>query len=272
MVQFFVIHGIAESAWARPYSRARNNISDLGNAHCALLSEPEPRYVCSPAHGLMNASFVTLGALLVVGVAMTRGALWRRGPGAAAVKLLLAGAGAGFVLAGLAPADVDENQHVIGALLIMGTGNIGLLLAGFGLASTISGPWRWATVLLGSTAITAFGLFLSGHYLDLGMGGMERVAAFPLLAWALAIGVHGLIRGAGRTHDPMPARVSTPARAADSDRRCPSRPARGVRVRPASAGSHVWQALVFAKASRQGGVAHAAPVTADSPATRHPAP
>ncbi|WP_329203316.1 MULTISPECIES: hypothetical protein [unclassified Streptomyces] len=31
MVQFFIIHRITESAWARPYSWARNNISDLGN-------------------------------------------------------------------------------------------------------------------------------------------------------------------------------------------------------------------------------------------------
>lgn len=31
VVQFFIIHRITESAWARPYSWARNNISDLGN-------------------------------------------------------------------------------------------------------------------------------------------------------------------------------------------------------------------------------------------------
>ncbi|MFD7166701.1 DUF998 domain-containing protein [Streptomyces violascens] len=197
-MQFFVIHVIAESAWARPYSWARNNISDLGNAHCALQSEPEPRYICSPEHSLMNGSFVALGVLLVVGAALTGSSLWRRGGTAAVSRLLLACAGAGFVLAGLAPSDVDENQHALGALLIMAAGNIGLVLAGFGLAGHIAAPLRWGTSLLGVTAITAFGLFLSQHYLGLGMGGMERVAAFPLLLWVLAIGIRGLICRADR--------------------------------------------------------------------------
>lgn len=189
VVQFFVLHGVVESAWARPYSWARNNISDLGNAHCAWQPDPEPRYVCSPEHALMNVSFVTLGVLFVAGVLLT-GALWRRGATATASRLLLAGAGAGFVLAGLAPADVHENQHVLGALLIMATGNLGLLLSGAAL--DVPRPLRWGSGLFGALAVTAFGLFLSRHYLGLGMGGMERVAAFPLLVWAAALGARGL--------------------------------------------------------------------------------
>ncbi|WP_146608316.1 hypothetical protein [Streptomyces sp. NTH33] len=53
----------------------------------AVQPGPEPRYVCSPEHGLMNASFVVLGALLVVGVAFT-GALWRRGATAIVARCL----------------------------------------------------------------------------------------------------------------------------------------------------------------------------------------
>ncbi|MER6849720.1 DUF998 domain-containing protein [Streptomyces flaveolus] len=204
MVQFFAIHGIAESAWARPYSWARNNISDLGNAHCALQPDPEPRYVCSPEHGLMNVSFVILGVLLVVGVALTGGVLWRRSGSAVVARLLLASAGMGFVLAGLAPADVNENQHLLGALFIMAAGNTGLVVAGVGLTEGVPAPLRWGTSLLGVASITAFGLFLSHHYLGLGMGGMERVAAFPLLFWALAVGVRGLIHRAGRMPEAVP--------------------------------------------------------------------
>ncbi|MFE0652533.1 DUF998 domain-containing protein [Streptomyces sp. NPDC059534] len=204
VVQFFVAHVIAELAWARPYSWARNNISDLGNVHCALQPEPEPRYICSPEHGLMNVSFVVLGVLLVVGAVLTSGVLWRSGRAATTTQWLLAGAGLGFALAGLAPADVNENQHVLGALLIMAAGNIGLVMAGFALAERIPTPLRWGTGLLGLTAITALGLFLSRHYLGLGMGGMERIAAFPLLLWALAVGAHGVFHRAGRTHEAMP--------------------------------------------------------------------
>ncbi|MGW7256903.1 DUF998 domain-containing protein [Streptomyces sp. NPDC054834] len=197
VAQFFVTQVIVQSAWTRPYSWARNNISDLGNAHCAMQSEPEPRYICSPEHGLMNASFIALGTLVVVGVVFA-GALWRRGVTAIVSRCLLVCAGVGFVMAGLAPADVHENQHVLGALLIMAMGNIGLVLAGVGLADDVPGPLRWATSLLGVTAMTAFGLFLSHGYLGLGMGGMERVAAFPLLVWALSAGVRGLFHQATR--------------------------------------------------------------------------
>jgi hypothetical membrane protein len=152
VVQFFVVHGIAESAWARPYSWARNNISDLGNAHCAMQSEPEPRYICSPEHDLMSGAFITLGVLLVVGVALTGGVLWRRGRTAAVARLLLAGAGVGFVLAGLAPADVNENQHILGAFLIM--------LSGCSSPTTISVS-AWEAWSGSPRFLSCFGLWLS---------------------------------------------------------------------------------------------------------------
>ncbi|MFF9559868.1 DUF998 domain-containing protein [Streptomyces albus] len=195
VVQFFVLHLVVQTAWERPYSWARNNISDLGNAHCVLQPDPEPRYVCSPGHGLMNVSFVTLGVLLAVGAVLAGGALWRRGGRAVAARLLLAGGGLGFVLAGLAPADIDENVHMLGALLVMGVGNIGLLLASWAPAERLAGWARRAAGLAGAVAVVAFGLFLSGHYLGLGMGGMERAAAFPPLLWALAVGLAGLLGG-----------------------------------------------------------------------------
>ncbi|MEU7412287.1 hypothetical protein BLA24_30815 [Streptomyces cinnamoneus] len=198
VVQFFVAHGTVQAAWAQPYSWAANNVSDLGNAHCAMQPDPTPRYICSPEHGLMNGSFIALGTLLLLGVALTGRALWRQGRAAAAARVLLAGAGVGFVLVGLAPADVNENLHILGALLIMGTGNIGLLLAAFGLADNAPALLRRAAGLLSVLAVAAFGLFLSHHYLGLGMGGMERVALLPLLAWSFTVGLRGLLRPAVR--------------------------------------------------------------------------
>ncbi|MFI8307447.1 hypothetical protein ACIF80_29250 [Streptomyces sp. NPDC085927] len=225
VAQFFVVHGIVESAWARPaYSWARNNISDLGNVHCGLRTWPESRYICSPEHGLMNGSFVALGVLLVVGFVLTGragragaaggaggadgaggaggaggGVPWRGGRVAVSAWVLLASGGAGFVLIGLAPTDVHKGLHVVGAALIMGTANFGLVLAGFGPADRVPGPLRRVTGLLGVVALLAFGLFLSGHYLGLGMGGMERVAAYPFLFWVAVLGVRGLALRAGRT-------------------------------------------------------------------------
>ncbi|MFC1232146.1 MULTISPECIES: hypothetical protein [Streptomyces] len=228
VAQFFVVHGIVESAWARPaYSWARNNISDLGNVHCGLRTWPESRYICSPDHGLMNGSFIALGVLLVVGFVLTGGTggtgriggvdgfsgaggpggiggigggvPWLGGRVAALARMLLVSGGVGFVLIGLAPTDVHKGLHVVGAALIMGTGNAGLVLAGFGLADRVPRPLRRAAGLLGVVALLAFGLFLSGHYLGLGMGGMERVAAYPLLFWVAALGLWGVVLRAGRT-------------------------------------------------------------------------
>ncbi|MFE9972070.1 DUF998 domain-containing protein [Streptomyces hirsutus] len=210
VAQFFVVQGIVESAWVRPaYSWARNNISDLGNVHCGLRTWPESRYICSPEHGLMNGSFIALGVLLVVGFVLTGGAgeageagsgvLWRGGRVAVSAWMLLVSGGAGFVVIGLAPTDVHKGLHVVGAALIMGSGNVGLVLAGFGLADRVPRPLRRVTGLLGVVALLAFGLFLSGHYLGLGMGGMERVAAYPFLFWAAALGVRGCALRAGRT-------------------------------------------------------------------------
>ncbi|MGW1900728.1 DUF998 domain-containing protein [Streptomyces hirsutus] len=224
VAQFFVVQGIVESAWVRPaYSWARNNISDLGNVHCGLRTWPEPRYICSPEHGLMNGSFIALGVLLVVGFVLTGGAggvggagggvLWRGGRVAVSAWMLLVSGGAGFLLIGLAPTDVHKGLHVVGAALIMGSGNVGLVLAGFGLADRVPRPLRRVTGLLGVVALLAFGLFLSGHYLGLGMGGMERVAAYPFLFWAAALGVRGCALRAGRTRAAVPEAGAGRARA-----------------------------------------------------------
>ncbi|MEU9455684.1 DUF998 domain-containing protein [Streptomyces sp. NPDC048277] len=211
VVQFFGAHAVVEVSWSTPYSWARNNISDLGNVYCTTQTQPRPRYVCSPAHDLMNFSFVLLGVLLAVGVACG-GSLWRTNRTATVTRALLTSAGVGFVVAGLAPADVYENQHVLGAMLIMGLGNIGLLTAGAGLSREVGTGLRWATGLLGALALTALSLFLSQRYLGLGIGGMERVAALPLLVWTLTAGVAGLLHRARGTEASLQSEMPQTAR------------------------------------------------------------
>jgi hypothetical membrane protein len=192
VAQFFVVHAIVESAWPRPYSWAAHNISDLGNVTCGPLGAPQARYVCSPEHALMNGSFVALGVLFLAGVVLT-GGLWRRGPAGAAARVALAAAATGFALAGLAPADVDERLHVLGALLAMGVGNTALFLSGAGLHDRAPRRWRLAAAALATIGAAACVLLLLRRHLGLGMGGMERVAAYPLLLWAFAVGLAGLL-------------------------------------------------------------------------------
>jgi hypothetical membrane protein len=171
-------HLVAQAAWTTPYSWAGNNVSDLGNVHCGPWGD-DRRYVCSPLHGWMNAGLVLTGVLLAVGAVL----LERR-----AGRVLLVAGAAGWILAGLVPADVNENVHVLGAVLIFGAGNVGLLVARGGY------PRRTAGVV----GLLAAVLFLSRHYAGPGMGGMERIAAFAAPVWMTVAGVGVFARMGGR--------------------------------------------------------------------------
>lgn len=186
-VQFYAAHLIVESAWPRPYSWAYN-LSDLGNVTCGVWNGSDnPRYVCSPLHALMNASFMAHGVLVVLGLILTW-RLWRTSTATVASRFFLALAGVGFFLAGRYPADVNENPHVLGAFLIFFVGNLGLMLAERPLVKSAPG-FRLVSFALGALGLVASILFLNHRYLGLGMGGMERLAVLPLQLWFLLTGV-----------------------------------------------------------------------------------
>lgn len=193
---FLVGQLVAGSRWRPPYSWADNNISDLGNVHCGLWGA-DGRYVCSPLHWLMNVTFVATGLLVLAGVAL----LWRSEPlGRARLgRLLVALAGAGYVVAGLAPADVRENVHVVlGAAPIFFGGNLGLLVLAVSRGPALRSI-RCAALLTGAVGFIGTVLFLQHRHLGLGMGGMERVAALPLQGFVLLAGFAMLRRW--RDHD-----------------------------------------------------------------------
>ncbi|WFF01965.1 DUF998 domain-containing protein [Micromonospora sp. WMMD964] len=201
---FLVANLVTGLRWRDPtYSWATHNISDLGNAHCGIWDTSRPRYVCSPWHPLMNAATLTTAVLLTVGILLTWRILGRGGAVRAAQTLLLLAAG-GYALAALHPADVDENRHVLGAVLIMGLGNVGLLLAGFAPATTTLGRWRRLTLTAGIIALVGTVLFFAQQGLGIGVGGMERVAVLPFPLWACCLGV---LLAETPTPAPTPARV-----------------------------------------------------------------
>jgi LPXTG-site transpeptidase (sortase) family protein len=63
-VQYFITQIVVASAWHTSFSLTRNVISDLGNTACGQYGD---RFVCSPLHGLMNASFLLLGLTMATG-------------------------------------------------------------------------------------------------------------------------------------------------------------------------------------------------------------
>ncbi|MEU8825064.1 DUF998 domain-containing protein [Streptomyces sp. NPDC048636] len=194
--QFLIVQLIVAAGWRTPYSWQRNNISDLGNVHCRIWDESRPRYVCSPLHNLMNTSFAVQGVLLLIGVLLT-GLAWGRGAMAWTARVLCVIGAGGWVLVGAVPADVNEDLHVLGALLIMGLGNIGLLCAAGVRKESLLGRVRAVTLGIAATGVLGTWMFFARYDPGIGLGGMERVAAFAPQVWTLVIALILLLGGDG---------------------------------------------------------------------------
>ena len=187
-IQFFIAQIIVQSAWTTPFSLTSNFISDLGNTTCAPYPIGSANYVCSPWHALMNASFIALGVIILAGALLT----WRAFPPTRTRTLglaLLALAGPGPILVGLFPENVNITPHTIGAAAQFVGGNLGIVVLGIALATSHRTPLAIFSIILGIAGLLATVLFVSGNYLGLGIGGMERIAAYTVPLWLIVAGV-----------------------------------------------------------------------------------
>lgn len=179
-LQFFVVETIAQSRFRGAYSRTDDTISALGAAD-------------SPAHAVMNASFVLQAALILAGALLLRPVLLRSA-GVVAPVLLTASA-AGVLLVGVSPTDGNALVHAIGAVTHLIGGGLGLIALAYAVRprSEVLGTTLAALGLVG-TAATVF--FLTGVTGYLGNGGTERVAAY-VVPVGLAVAAAALWRLAG---------------------------------------------------------------------------
>src|SRR5579884_740340 len=181
-VEYFIIQLIAAAAWHNPaYSWRNNTISDLGNTACG--STISSRLVCSPLHTLMNAAFIALGLLMAAGALLIYQE-FREKPGTLLGFSLMAMAGFGTLLVGLFPENTVRLLHILGAGLPFLLGNISLVILSFSLYK-ISRWMRLYTFISGAAALAALALLLSRHYVDLGIGGMERLVSYPQTIWLI---------------------------------------------------------------------------------------
>jgi hypothetical membrane protein len=188
-IQFFIAQIIVQAAWMTPFSLTANYISDLGNTACGPYPVASNMYVCSPWHAWMNASFVMLGVIILVGAALIYPA-FPAGRVRTVGLVLLALAGPGEILVGLFPENVNITPHSIGAAAHFISGNLGIVVLGIAIAVTRrQTPLAVYSIILGSVGLLATALFVSGHYLGTGIGGMERIAAYPLPLWLIMVGV-----------------------------------------------------------------------------------
>lgn len=203
IVQYFLAEAVVIAAWAgpRPYSRAFNHISDLGAAHCGIHGG---RPVCSPLHAVMNASFILQGAGMIVGAALVSAAVLglaaKRAPHAPAprhawlalTRWLIAAAGVGTILVGIAPEDALPPVHIAGAAVFFVAGGSALI--------TIGWAWRtlhwsgWVLFAAGLVSLVSTVVFVVRQ--DIAPGAVERLMAYPItiglavVGFRVAVGVH----------------------------------------------------------------------------------
>lgn len=189
-IQFFVAQFVVSLFWTDPaYSWLGRTISELGAIRCGVA---DGRYMCSPLHVGMNVSFIVLGLAMALGAILLAR---ERRHGRVAFGLMAVG-GLGAIIVGLVPMDTDYVLHIIGADIAFLFGNIALVLFGLSLRDPL---WiRMLALLAGVVALTGLVLFLTHNHLYLGVGGMERVAAYPMVLWMFVYGVFRF-RSAGRS-------------------------------------------------------------------------
>jgi hypothetical membrane protein len=182
-IVFFAAQAIAQAASARPYSPVTNLISDLGNTACGPT-------ICSPLHGLVDATFVVVGLCHGLGALATYRAWPRQWLSAVGVWLLVI-AGAGLVVAGLVPENVSPEAHARGALLGLVCLNLSMLALGWSIVSARRGL---ATLTFGAgiVGLVGLGLFLSGAG-GLPPGATERLADYPGAAMVVVLGAYLLV-------------------------------------------------------------------------------
>ncbi|CAN5431863.1 DUF998 domain-containing protein [soil metagenome] len=186
-IQYFVAQVIVMRAWEPgTFSLRGNTISDLGNTTCGTYAG---RVVCSPRHGLMNVSFILLGVCMFFGAL----GIYRLVGPRTLHKLgygTLALAGIGTIMVGLFPENTIGLLHGIGASMPFLIGNTGMLILG---VSTASPRWlRIYTFASGAFALVALILFVTGAYSVLGIGGTERLTAYPQTIWLMVCGLYYL--------------------------------------------------------------------------------
>lgn len=184
-VQYFITQFIVANAWNTAYSWRLNVISDLGNTACGQYAG---RYVCSPDYVLMNGSFLMLGFTMALGSLLIYQE-FKESRASLVGFSMMALAGFGTFLVGLFPEDTIKQMHGLGAFLALFIGNLSLVILALALGR-VRNSFRLYTFISGVVSIAAFVLFVSGIYLGLGQGGMERLVSYPQTLWLILFGIY----------------------------------------------------------------------------------
>jgi len=153
---------IAEALYGSGYSISQNFISDLG---------------VGPSAWVFNGSVIILGALTIAAAVSGRKVF---GP---ILVILLNLMGAGAIGVGV----FTENFGIVHSIVALVAFLFGALSAVWTFR-LVQPPFAYLSAAFGAISLVALGLYISGTFLGLGRGGMERMIVYPILAWAAAFG------------------------------------------------------------------------------------
>jgi hypothetical membrane protein len=133
-----------------------------------------------PAAWLFNSTIFIFGISLIISAYLLLNIGTNR-----YFTILLGLAGAGATLVGLIPETLGV-PHVIAAGIVFVSGGL-CAITGY---KVFRGPFSLLSPIFGIITLVATILLASQIYLGLGIGGMERMIAYPLIIWALGAGAY----------------------------------------------------------------------------------
>jgi hypothetical membrane protein len=171
--QFIILLIIAEAVYPG-YSVSANYISDLG-------------VWGKPSAPVFNPSTMLFGATVLASSYFINKHFKNR-----VITVLFALAGAGALGVGIFP----ENTFIVNGVAVMHYISALLAFIGGGVTAIATykitkPPLRYLSVILGAATLTAAVLFVTTRgigLLGLGIGGMERMMAYPTLLWIISLG------------------------------------------------------------------------------------
>lgn len=192
---YLVVEFVTAVAWRRDYSFRHDTISDLGITACT------PN-MCSPLHLLMNAAFVVLGLLTIVGAVGLRDYIphGRRQWSIVALAVII---GASTAATGVFPSNDGIVIHGLAVLPALVSRHIVLILLAIWLWKQRRLAAIWSAVCA-STGLAGTILFTIG----LQVGITERLVFYPLPAWMAVTGAAVIGRP---LRNAIPRRTRTPS-------------------------------------------------------------
>lgn len=162
------------------YDLSSNFVSDLG----ATCRDSTCRFV-QPSSSIFDVSVALLGVALIVAAYYLA-----KGSGSKSLPVFEALAGLGAVGVGVFNESYSSVHVFFSGLTFVAAGIQAILVY-----KVAKRPYSLFSAFTGVVALTATALYVTGTYLGLGPGGMERMVVYPVLTSGIAFG--GYLMGMG---------------------------------------------------------------------------